>query len=153
MNIQEIMNADADGPSASIVQWMTSKPFSPDAVTKRVSIARMNDRNDKRSSSSTSKMRSPVQPGTQQSVDQHEDEPHERKPVMDASDVTIAVITAIASGAAFKTLTVLTTRRTLRARMKPRLMALPASTTEEITTAVQPVPPHGPVRRDRTPGA
>ena len=58
-----------------------------------------------------------------------------RKPVMDASDVTIAVITAIASGAAFKTLTVLTTRRTLRARMKPRLMALPAmSTTEEITT-------------------
>ena len=57
MNIQEIMNADADGPSASIVQWITSKPFSPDAVTKRVSIARINDRNDKRpASSSTSKM-------------------------------------------------------------------------------------------------
>ena len=53
MNIQEIMNMDAAGPSASIVQWMTSKPFSPDAVTNRVSIARINDRNDSRPASSS----------------------------------------------------------------------------------------------------
>ena len=58
-----------------------------------------------------------------------------RNPVMDARDVTIAVITAIASGAALSTRTVLTTLRTLNARMKPRLMALPAmSTIDDITT-------------------
>ena len=54
MIIHEIMNSAAAFPEPSIVQCMTSNPSSPDAVTKSVSIARMNDLKLRRPASSSS---------------------------------------------------------------------------------------------------
>ena len=54
MIIQEIMNSAAEFPDASMVQCITSKPSSPDAVTNSVSIARMNELKLRRPASSSS---------------------------------------------------------------------------------------------------